>query len=97
MAVRVSGAEPRRPDPAEGAAVSRMRIGSVIPFRSGSLRGVALTGASTGLLEEGARVLGTEGRLVVDPAPADARARLEAAGLSVVAEAAGEVVAARRS
>lgn len=78
-----------------GDPISRIRATTVLPFRSGSLRGVALTGRWAGLLEEGARVLGREGRLVVDPAPPDAPARLEAGGLSVVAEEGGVVVAAR--
>lgn len=90
--------EPARSGPpGPWAGVSRLRLGGVLPFRSGSLRGVALTGASAGLLEEGARVLGGAGRLVLDPAPEDAAARLESAGLAVVAEEGGVVVAARRT
>lgn len=81
------------PGPAD--RVSLMRVTDVLPLRSGALRGVALTGAYGALLEEGARVLGREGSLVLDPAPADARSRLEAAGLEVVAEE-GRVVVARR-
>ena len=79
-----------------GPGVSPLRLGAVLPFRSGSLRGVALTGGSAVLLDEGARVLGGEGRLVVDPAPEDTRSRLEAAGLEVVAEEGGVMVGARR-
>lgn len=81
------------PPPAD--RVSLMRVTEVLPLRSGALRGVALTGAYGALLEEGARVLGKEGRLVLDPAPSDATARLESAGLRVVAEEGGVVVAAR--
>lgn len=79
------------------AGVSGMRVADVLPFRTGSLRGVALTGARAMQVEEGARVLGREGRLVLDPAPADARDRLGSVGFRVVAEESGVVVATRRS
>lgn len=92
--VEESGSVPR--SPAEAPRVSRLRLGAVLPFRTGSLRGVALTGGSARLLDEGARVLGSEGRLVVDPAPEDARSRLEGAGLEVVAEDGRVMVGARR-
>lgn len=74
---------------------SAARLGDALPFQSGRLRGVALTGAATRLLEEGARVLMPAGRLLLDPAPADARARLESAGLRALAEQDGALVAAR--
>lgn len=84
--------------PAASSGVSPMRVTRVLPFRTGGLRGVALTGGAVGLLlEEGARVLGREGRLVVDPSPADAASRVEAGGLRVVAEEGGVLVATRRS
>ena len=96
VAVRVEGPGSVPRSSAEGPGVSPLRLGAVLPFRSGSLRGVALTGGSAVLLDEGARVLGGEGRLVVDPAPEDTRSRLEAAGLEVVAEEGGVMVGARR-
>lgn len=77
------------------ADVSWLRVTTVLPFRTGSLRGVALTGSHAGLVEEGARVLGATGRLVLDPAPPDAGDRLAAAGLSVAAEEGSVVVAVR--
>lgn len=86
-----AGEEPD--DASAGGSVSRLLVTTALPFRSGSLRGVALTGRRASLLEEGARVLGREGRLMVDPAPADARERLDAVGLTVVAEE-GDVVVA---
>lgn len=89
------GPESSSSEPSPG--VSRMRITTVLPFRTGLLRGLALTGQWSGLVEEGARVLGKEGRLVLDPAPSDAVERLEAAGLRVVAKEGGVVVAARRT
>lgn len=78
------------------AGVSRLRVGSTLPLRTGSLRGVALTGAHARLVEEGARLVGPAGRLVLDPAPEDARARLEATGLRVLVEEAGVMVSGRR-
>ena len=87
----VEGAEP---GPAPG--VSRLRVSGVLPFRDGSLQGVTLTGPRVALVAEGARVLGRAGRLVLDPAPEAAAGHLEAAGLAVVAEEGGVVVAARR-
>ena len=96
VVARVEESRPVSRSTAGGPGVSRLRLGAVLPFRSGSLRGVALTGRSAGLLDEGARVLGGEGRLVVDPAPEGARTRLEAAGLKVVAEEGRVMVGARR-
>lgn len=93
VVVGVTGPEPAGP---EGfGPVSRIRAGDTIPFRSGSLRAVTLSGREVGRLEEAARVLAPGGHLVVDPAPADARERLEAAGLRVVVEEGGTVVAMR--
>jgi uncharacterized protein YbaR (Trm112 family) len=86
---------------ADGAAtpaggVTTMTIGGRIPFHDRSLRGVVLTGpAAAALLEEGARCTGPLGRLVVEPAPADAAERLAGAGLRVLAQQGGTVVAAR--
>jgi hypothetical protein len=47
------------------------------------------------LLDEAARVLSYQGRLMVDPAPAEAEARLERSGLKVVAREGKVLVAAR--
>lgn len=78
-----------------GAGVSWLRVGSTIPLRSGSMRGVALTGEWTGLAEEGARLLGPTGRVVLDPAPPGAAERVRALGLRVLLEQDGVVVAGR--
>jgi uncharacterized protein YbaR (Trm112 family) len=89
------------PGPSEPAAiepgVSHIRVsGSVLPFASDRMAGVALGGAAADTyLEEGARCLGPLGRLVLQPAPAQATGRLEAAGLRVVAAEGDTVVAAR--
>lgn len=80
----------------EGAGVSRVVSGGGLPFRSGGLGAVALTGESAVSLEaEGARVVGLGGRLVLDGAAAGAVERLRAAGLTVLVDESGVVVAER--
>ncbi len=65
-----------------------------LPLRSGSMRGVALHGATAaGALEEAVRVLQAGGRLVLDPAPAGAAERVAQLGLEVLLEQEGVVVA----
>lgn len=67
--------------------VSRMIVGDRLPFWSAKLRAIWLSGDfADRLLEEAARVLHPMGRLVLEPAPADAAGRLDAAGLRVVAQ-----------
>jgi hypothetical protein len=69
------------------SGVSRVRSGSGIPFFADKLRGVWLSGTIAATrIEEGARVLHPLGRLVLQPAPPDARERLAGAGLNVIAE-----------
>lgn len=80
----------------EEHGVSRLAAGRTLPFRSGSLGGVALTGGGSGhLLEEAARVLARAGRLLLEPAPSGAVERLEGLGLALVARE-GEVVVAAK-
>ncbi|HEX7117627.1 MAG TPA: hypothetical protein VF212_02485 [Longimicrobiales bacterium] len=82
---------------AEEPGVSRFAAADRLPFRNRSMGGVALSGsASAAWLEEGARVLGDAGRLVLEDAPADAEPRLERASLDIVAREARTVVARRR-
>lgn len=92
-----AGSESDPSSPARGGAagVSQVRVAGGLPFQDGSLRGVALGDATAGLLEEAARVLGPGGRLLLEPAPADARSRVEAAGLRVLGEQDGALLAAR--
>jgi uncharacterized protein YbaR (Trm112 family) len=72
-------------DRADSEGVSRLLADDRLPVRSASMRGVALSGSASGLLlAEGLRVLAPGGRIVLDPAPADAIERLEAAGLQVL-------------
>jgi uncharacterized protein YbaR (Trm112 family) len=66
--------------------------GEAVPIATGRMHGVALTGERTDtLLEEAARVVRPTGRLLVDPAPADAEERLRAVGLRTVAKE-GDVI-----
>lgn len=76
--------------------VSRIAITDRLPFYDARFAGVVLTGgAAAELLSEGARVVGPGGRLVLEPAPADARERVLAAGLRTLAAEGATLVAAR--
>ena len=76
-------------------SASAVRLGEALPFQSGRVRGVVLSGAAVGLLEEAARVLSRGGRLLLDPAPPDAERGLAASGMRILAEQDGALVAAR--
>lgn len=80
----------------EERGVSRLAAGPGLPFFSRTIRGVALSGgAADDLLEEAARVVAPLGRVVLlDPAPRG-RERLGEAGLDVVLDDAGVIVASR--
>ena len=76
---------------------SGYQVGERLPLLDRKLRAIALDGAeSMDLIGEAARSLGPRGRLVVTHAPADAAARIGAAGLAILAEQDGTVVAERR-
>ena len=78
----------------ERPGVSRVAAGAGLPFRSRTLRGVALTGgADPALLAEGVRVLQPGARLVVEGAPAGAAELLSGLGAQVMLEQEGTVVA----
>jgi len=73
-------------DVADTAApyASRLVIGHALPFRAAALGAIWLSGASANArLEDAVRALHRTGRLVLEPAPADARERLEALGMRV--------------
>lgn len=90
-ATAAPGAEPS-PD------INAVLHGVRLPFRNGSLRGVALRGAQAGeMLAEGARVLATGGRLVLDPAPEGTARRVAEHGLELLLEQDGVVVASLSS
>lgn len=81
----------------EERGVSRLAAGQLLPFRTYSMGGVAMTGHdSAGLLAEAARVLSPAGRMLWEPVPVDAEARLTGVGLRVVARE-GEVLVAARA
>lgn len=81
---------------AEVPGVSRIEVTDRLPFYSGKIRGVTLGGAAADtLLEEGARVVGPLGRIVLEPAPDLAEARLSRAGLRVIARQDRTIVAGR--
>lgn len=83
---------------ADGAAgVNRvLAVGPRLPFASAKIQGVALTGpAADALLEEGARAVSVLGRLVLEPAPADAAERLARLRLRIAAQQDATLVAVR--
>jgi uncharacterized protein YbaR (Trm112 family) len=81
---------------AEDAGVSRLDVGGRLPIHSRSLRAVVLGGgAADALLEEGMRVVGPLGRLVLEPPPADADERLARGGFRPLARDERTLVAAR--
>jgi len=99
MAAAAPGAEVLAADQAlaawtEAPGVSRLAVGSRLPFSDRSVRGVALTaGADAALLADCARVLNPMGRLLMEEAPPDVAARLAALGLRVAAREGSAVVA----
>ena len=84
---------------AERPGVSRFAsAGDVLPYRSGSMHGVALTDeASLRLIEEAARVVMPRSRVVVASGAAEVVERLERAGLRVIAKDESAAVARRTS
>lgn len=81
----------------DGAGINRVyAAGPQLPIASGKVAGVALSGAAAeALLDEGARTVSPVGRLVLDPAPADAAERLLRHGMRIVAQQDGIAVAVR--
>jgi uncharacterized protein YbaR (Trm112 family) len=80
-----------------GVNVSRLAVGQPLPLADARFAGVTLAGAAAHeLLEEGARVLSPLGRLVVEPAPADAADRLAAVGLKVLVQEGETLIAVNR-
>jgi hypothetical protein len=78
----------------EESGVSRLASHGGFPFFKGKLRGVWLSGAAAAeRIEEGVRVLAHAGRIVLEPAPADADARLATLGCTVMARQGTTLVA----
>jgi uncharacterized protein YbaR (Trm112 family) len=102
VATRIGGVEVVALNPAlrwdpEEEGVSRMVADPGLPFFSGSLRAVLLSGRTEDrILEESVRVLIPGGRVVVLDAPPGAGGRLEAAGIRIVLEQEGVLVGERR-
>lgn len=84
-------------DAADGPGINRILArGPQLPIASAKIAGVALTGAAAdALLDEGARAVSPVGRLVLDPAPADAAERLTRHGMHIAAQEDGTAVAVR--
>jgi uncharacterized protein YbaR (Trm112 family) len=91
---RIVGVATEDADLPEGPSWIVRRPGAGLPFRDGSLRGVAIADPEAGpLVREGTRVLAGGGRIVLDPAPDGSPDRLRADGLEVLLEQDGVVVA----
>jgi uncharacterized protein YbaR (Trm112 family) len=89
-------ADARLADATEQPGITRVAVGGRLPFYDRSLQGVVLSGpAAAQHLEEAARVLAPLGRLVLEGAPPDAAERAGKAGLRLLAEEGGMLVAAR--
>jgi hypothetical protein len=80
----------------ESAGVNRIAVSGVLPFKSGVLRGVALTGGEEGLLEEVVRVTAPIGRIVVLESNPETEPHIRDLGLEVLI-AEGQVVVAARA
>ena len=83
----------------ERVGVSRFAgVAGVLPYRSGTMQGVVLTGGEAlGLIEEAARVVKHNARVVVVSDSHDVAERLERAGMQVLAKDERAVVARRTS
>lgn len=82
----------------EAAGSGWLLLGDRLPFRSGSLRGVALLGGATAeLVGEAARALARGARLVLDPAPSGAADLVAEHGLTVILEQDGVLVASAQA
>jgi hypothetical protein len=83
--------------PDDGPGINRIYVGGrQLPIASGKLAAAALTGPSAeALLEEGARAVSPLGRLMLDPAPADAAEKLRRHGMRIAAQQDGTAVAVR--
>jgi len=86
-------------DQPERPGVSRFAsTRDVLPFRNASMNGVALTDeASIGLIEEAARVVMPRSRVVIASGKPEVTARVERAGLHVLAKSERGTVAQRKS
>jgi uncharacterized protein YbaR (Trm112 family) len=80
----------------EAPGVSRIAVGSVLPFRSHTFRGIVLDGESIrSHLEEGARTLAIGGRLVVLDPTSGAAAEIREMGFDLLLEVEAALVGVR--
>ena len=95
--IEVVAVHPGLREVAGSEGVTRLATGDVLPFLTGSLRGVWIEGEVTETgFREAVRVLGPGARLVaVDPAPGT-KERMEDEGLDLLLEAEGTLVGARK-
>jgi uncharacterized protein YbaR (Trm112 family) len=78
--------------------ISRIVIGDSLPFSSGKLSGIWLSGPfAVTHLSDAVRALHPTARLVLEPAPSDARERLQALGMRVVVDEGHTMLAIRAS
>jgi uncharacterized protein YbaR (Trm112 family) len=84
------------PLPASGVE-SWAVVEPTLPFRPGTLRGMAVAGAAPAeVAVQAARLLAPDARLVVDPAPPGVAAELRSAGMEILLEQDGVAVASGR-
>jgi uncharacterized protein YbaR (Trm112 family) len=92
--VEIAAVASTGPGRGEAPGVSRMAAGPRLPFRSEVLRGAFLSGeVRVGEVEEAVRVVAPGARVVVLPASGGIRDSLEAAGLEILVEEDGALVA----
>lgn len=94
--LHVVAADPGVRDQPESSVVSRVLVGSVLPFFSRSLRGVVVDGRlGLEIVREAARIVASGSRVIVSMAPVEAADALTGAGLELLVSEAGTIVAAR--
>jgi uncharacterized protein YbaR (Trm112 family) len=95
--VAATGAEHSAGPDAGLAGFTRLVLSRGLPLATGRMAGVFLGGdAADALLEEGVRTVAPLGRLVLEPAPDGAPARLEAAGMRVLLHEGATIIAVNR-
>lgn len=77
----------------EPAGVSRVASGPTLPFRTGTLRALALTGGANVPWQDALRVVQPGGRLVVDGAAPELAEAIRGAGVDVLVDQDGVLVA----
>jgi len=96
--IEIVAVDPRLSGWTEAPGVSRMAVGPGLPFRSRSLRGIALSCAEgEGLLQEAIRAVARLGRVVVQGAQPGAREILAAEAMEILLDSNGVAVGQRTS